>query len=84
MGQALAAGPPRIGRGGEGGQDLLVEEMRERAVPDVVQQPGHPQGLHDQALGRDGFGGTDQLAAQAGVQRPCPHAGLVHDARGRG
>ena len=54
VGERLAAGPARVGRGGERGQDVVVEEVGERAVPDVVEQAGHPQGLDDQALGRDG------------------------------
>ena len=53
----LLAGPPGIGRRREAGQDVVVEEVGERPVPDVVEQAGHPQGLGDEALGRDGFAG---------------------------
>ena len=60
VGQPLAGRPARVGRRGERRQDVVVEEMGERAVPDVVEQAGHPQGLDDQALRRERFTGRDQ------------------------
>ena len=48
--------PGRRGSAGrvERRQDVVVEEVGERSVPDVVEQAGHAQRLGDQALGRDG------------------------------
>ena len=79
VGQALAGRPAGIRRRREGRQHVVVEEVRERAVPDVVEQPGHPQRLDDQALGRDGLAGRRERRAQARVERARPQAGLVHD-----
>ena len=71
VGQALVAAAPRVGRGGELGQDLVVEEVGERSMADVVEQAGHPERLDDQALGRGGLarasparsGGSDRASA---------------------
>ena len=84
MGQPLGGGPARVGRGGEGGQDVVVEEMGERPVADVVEQSGHAQGLDHQAFRRDRLGGCEQRAAQARVERPRPQAGLVHHPQAMG
>ena len=69
VGQPLAAGPPRVGRGREGGQHVVVEEVGERAVADVVEQAGHPQRLDDQALGRDRLAGARAERRRAGSGR---------------
>ena len=53
VGQPLAVRPPRIGGRLELGQDVVVEEVGERPVPDVMEEPGHPQRLDDEPLGRD-------------------------------
>ena len=85
VGEALAGRPARVGRRREGGQDVVVEEVGERPVPDVVEQPGHPQRLDDEALGRRRLAERRRsVAAQARVERARPQPGLVHDARGRG
>ena len=86
VGQRLGAGAARIGRRLERREHLLVEEVGERAVADVMEQPGHPQGLDDQALGRDRLPrlGDRERGTQARVERARPQARLVHDARGRG
>ena len=51
VGQPLVAEPTRVGRRREPGQDVVVEEVGERSVPDVVEQAGHPERLDDEALG---------------------------------
>ena len=79
VGQALAGRPAGVRRRREGRQHVVVEEMRERSVPDVVEQPGHPERLDDQALGRDRLAGRRERRAQARVERARPQAGLVHD-----
>ena len=84
MGQPLAGDPARVVGGREGGQHLLVEEVRERPMTDVVHETGHPQRLDDEALRGDGFAGADQLTAEARVERTGPQAGLVHDAKAVG
>ena len=50
---ALAGGPARVGGRGEARQDVVVEEVGERPVADVVEQPGDPQRLDDEPLRRD-------------------------------
>ena len=84
VGQPLAGGPARILRRREGREHLLVEEVRERAVSDVVHEPGHPQRLDDEALRRDGLTGAGEFATEARVERPRPSPGLVHDAKAVG
>ena len=79
--------PGRRGSAGarEGRQDVLVEEVGERPVPDVVEQAGDAQRLDDEALGRDGLAGRQrQRRAERRVERPGPEAGLVHDAEAVG
>ena len=48
----LPAGRRGSGGAANAGQHVVVEEVGERAVPDVVEQAGHPERLDDQALGR--------------------------------
>ena len=49
--------------------------------PTSWRRPGHPQGLDDQPLGRDGLAGPAASdGAQARVERAGPQPGLVHDA----
>ena len=84
MGQPLAGRPARVARRLERGQDVVVEEVRERPVPDVVEQPGHAQGLDDEPLRGRRLAEPDQGGPQARVQRPCPQPGLVHDAEAVG
>ena len=86
VGQALGAGPARVDRGGEGGQELLVEEVGERPVADVVEEARDPQRLDDQPLGRDRLAGRDrrQRGPQARVQRARPEPRLVHHAQAVG
>ena len=81
----------RLGCGGapNASQHVLVEEVGERAVADVVQQPGDPQRLDHERLGRDRVLGRRALRPRAGVERfaqrgiegGAPQAGLVHDAQ---
>ena len=54
--------------------------------PDVVEEPGHAQGLDDEALGRDrrAVGRGGEGGAQARVERARPQPGLVHDAEAVG
>ena len=77
----LPAGRRGSGGDGKGGQDLVVEEVGERAVPDVVEEAGHPQRLDDQALRRGGRPGGDAARAQARIERPRPESRLVHHAQ---
>ena len=79
VGQPLPVRPSRVGRRLEVGQDMVVEEVGERPVPDVVEEPGHPQGLDRQALRRDRLVRVRERRPQARVERPCPEARLVHD-----
>ena len=83
MGQALAPDAPGIRRRGEVAQDVLVEEVGERPVPDVMQQPGQPQRLHDQPLrGRlRARLRRSQGRPQAGIKVAGPQPCLVHDAQ---
>ena len=53
----LPAGRRGVGRGREGGQHVVVEEVGERPVADVVEQPGHPQRLDDEPLRRERLAG---------------------------
>ncbi len=50
MGKTLVDAPPGIGRCREGGQHVVVEKMGERAVPDIMQEPGDAESLDDQSL----------------------------------
>ena len=52
VGQPLAGRPARVRRGGEVDEDVLVEEVGERPVADVVEEPGDPERLDDEALAR--------------------------------
>ena len=86
VGQALGVRPARIGGRLERRQDVVVEEVGERPVPDVVEQPGHPHGL-----GRPGprtgcwpRRRRRKRGAQAGIERAGPQPGLVHDAEAVG
>ena len=79
VGQPLAVGPAGVGGCAVRGQDVVVEEVCERPVPDVVQQPRHPHRLDDEPLRWGRLAETDQRGPKAGVQRPCPQPGLVHD-----
>ena len=83
VGEPLRVRPAGIGRCLERGQDVIVEEVRERPVPDVVEQSGHPHRLGDEALGRQRsiVRVVGEGRAQAGVERPRPQPGLVHDAQ---
>ena len=80
--------PGRRGSGGcrEGRQDLVVEEVGERAVADVVEEPRDAQRLDHQPLGRDGLAGRERAERrpQARVQRAGPQPGLVHHAQAVG
>ena len=69
VGQPLAAGAPGVGRRRERGQDVVVEEVGERAVADVVEQSRHPERLDDEALGREG------LVRAGGRPAPCAGSG---------
>ena len=75
----LPSGPPRVGRRLEVGQDVVVEEVGERPVPDVMEEPGHPQGLDHQPFGRDRLARVGERRPQARVERPRPESRLVHD-----
>ena len=80
----LPAGRRTSAGAGKRGQDVLVEEVGERSVPDVVEQAGHPQRLDDQALGRDA-GRRPRAGSRAGSGRAtAPRARLVHDAQAVG
>ena len=79
VGQSLAGRPAGVGRRLEGGQDVLVEEVGERPVADVVEQPGHPHRLDDEAFGRGRFAGRGQGGTEARIERARPQPGLVHD-----
>jgi len=61
---------------GEPVQVVLVEEMPERAMPDIVEEAGHPQGLFD--TGRRGRIARNLL--QVGIQLPRPLPAEVHRA----
>ncbi len=76
--EPLRAGPARVGRRVEGVQDVLIEEVGERSMADVMEQAGDPEGLDDQALGRDRLAQRLERRAQAGVQAAGPQAGFVH------
>ena len=58
----FAPAPARSTGAGKAAEDLVVEEVRERAVPHVVEEAGDSQRLDDQALGRD----ADSPRARAG------------------
>ena len=72
----------RRGSGGAGkvAQHVLIEEMGERPVADVMEKPGQPQGLDDQAFGwgRRGRLRRRQSRAQARVEMASPQPGFVH------
>ena len=53
VGEPLAVRPARVGRGREVAQHVVVEEVGERPMAHVVEQPGDPQRLDDEPLGRD-------------------------------
>ena len=78
--ERLRPGPAVVGRGREVAQDVVVEEVGERAVADVVEQAGDPEGLDDEPLGRDGAPGSTSASAvaQARVEVARPEARLVH------
>ena len=65
VGQPLAGGPAGVGRRRERGQDVVVEEVGERPVPDVVEQPGDPQRLDDEPLRGDRLAGAAQRRPQS-------------------
>ena len=77
VGERLAVRAARVVRRGEGRQHVVVEEVGERPVTHVMEQPRHPHRLDDEALGRDARIGR----SQARVQRARPEARLVHDAQ---
>ena len=79
--QGLAVRPSLVGRRGECRQDVLVEEVRERSVPHVVEEARDAQRLDDEPLGRDALAGRAQRRAEGGVERPGPEARLVHHAQ---
>ena len=58
-------------------QEVVVEEMAERAVADVVEQAGHAQQLLDQRR----RGGVGEDRAQRGVELLGEAAGQVHGAQ---
>ena len=79
MGQSLAGHLARIGRGREGGEDVIVEEVRERPMADVMEQAGDPERFDDEALARNGLGTGDKRGPERRVELAGPQSGLVHD-----
>ena len=79
--ERLGAAPPRVRRCREPREEPLVEEVRERPVADVVEEPGHAQRLDDETLGRYGLAWSEdgQRRGERRVERPRPEPGLVHD-----
>ena len=87
LGQVLVAEGLRHRPAGVGGcrevdQDVVVEEVGERAMADVVEQARDAQGLDDQPLGRRRTSGfcVGQRRPQGGIQLAGPQARLVHHA----
>ena len=82
VGEPLAGAAPRVFGGGKGREHAIVEEVRERAVADVVQEPRDPERLDDEPFRgqRLARGERGERGAQGGQQRPRPQPGLVHDA----
>ena len=76
VGQPLAGRPPRVRRRGEGGEDVVVEEVGERPVADVVEEPGDPERLDDEALatGAASPARRPSVRPQRRVERPAPRA----------
>ena len=81
MAERLRARPPRVRGRRERGQEPVVEEVCERPVAHVVEQPGDPERLHHQPLGRDRLARRQrgQRRPQRRVQRAAPQPRLVHD-----
>ena len=48
MGEALPLRSARVGRCQEGFKNGVIKEVRERSVPNVVQQTGDTQRLHNE------------------------------------
>ena len=84
--QRLGPGPAWVGGRRERREELLVEEVRERPVPHVVEEARDPQRLDDEPLGRDGLARRElaERRPQRRVQRARPQPGLVHDAQAVG
>ena len=82
----LPAARRASGGAGKRGEDVVVEEVGERPVADVVEEPGDPERLDDQALATAArlAGAHASVAAQRRVERPRPQPGLVHDAEAVG
>ena len=74
VGQPLARRPARVGRRGERRQDVVVEEVGERPVADVVEEPGDPERLDDQALGRRRLAGRERASPAATGRASGPTA----------
>ena len=79
MGEPLAGHLARIGRGRKSGEDVIVEEVGERPVSDVMEEPRDPERLDDQALARNGLAAGGQGDPERRVELAGPQSGLVHD-----
>src|SRR5215213_8402489 len=78
MAEALARRAPRVHRRREVDENLLVEEVGKWSVADIVQEPGDPQGLHNEALARDRLSSDRESRSQRRIERASPQPGLVH------
>ncbi len=81
VGKPLVARPADVVRGGEGMQDVVVEEVGERTVPDVVEEARHAECLDDEPFRRQvvvGHSLRAELDDERGMEVAGPQAGLVH------
>ena len=83
---ALPAGRRASPGAGKAAQDVVVEEVGERPVADVVEQPGHAQRLDDEPFGRRLARPAPRRPApsQRRVEMAGPQPGLVHHAEAVG
>ena len=77
--EALTRRASRIVRRGKPLQHFVVEEVRKRAVADVVKESRDAERLHHQALARHVVAARAQLLCERTVEMPCPEARFVHD-----
>src|SRR4029079_2771732 len=72
VGQPFGRWPPGVRRGRERGQNVVVEEVGERSMPDGVPEARAPERLHDEPLGRDWLGvraPRDESRSERRIQR---------------